>query len=324
MDNITEEILNLKAKRNAIILAHNYQRGEVQDIADYTGDSLELSRLAANTDCNVIVFCGVNFMAESASILSPDKIVLLPAKNASCPMADMISVSGPRALKNYFPGYEVAEPYTFPADFTLMDIKKRYPHAPVVTYVNSSAEVKAASDICCTSANAVKVVDSLKENEVICVPDKHLAAWIAHNTNKRIISWDGFCHVHDRVTPSDIDNARQRYPQAVILAHPECRLDVLLKADHVTSTSGMLRYAASSDAKEFVIGTEVELIYRLKKDNPEKRFYPLRGDMICPNMKKTTLKTVLAALQNLEHIIKTPEPIRERANQALNRMLSVT
>lgn len=320
---LREGILDLKEKKNAIILAHNYQREEVQDIADHTGDSLELSRIAASIECDVIVFCGVNFMAESASILSPDKMVLLPEIKACCPMADMIAVGGDRALRNYFPGYDYTGGYTYPADFTLRDMKKLHPGVPVVTYVNTTADVKAESDICCTSANGVKIVESLDTEKVICVPDKNLSAWIAKNTQKEVIAWDGFCHVHDRVISDDVIAARKEHPGAVVLAHPECRMEVLERADYVTSTSGMLRFAAASDAGEFIIGTETGLLYKLRKDNPEKAFYPLRKDMVCPNMKKTSLKSVLRCLETETYKIKVPEEIRIPAKEALDRMLAV-
>lgn len=322
-ESLREKILDLKEKKNAIILAHNYQREEVQDIADHTGDSLELSRIAASNDCDVIVFCGVNFMAESASILSPDKTVLLPEIKACCPMADMITVGGPRNLKNYFPGYEYTGGYTYPADFTLRDIKKLHPGVPVVTYVNTTADVKAESDICCTSANGVKIVESLNTDKVICVPDRNLSAWIAKNTKTEVIAWDGFCHVHDRVTAGDVEKARRDHPDALVLAHPECRMEVLEKADHVTSTSGMLRFAKESAAKEFIVGTETGLMYGLRKQNPDKIFYPLRKDMVCPNMKKTSLQSVLHALETETYKIKVPEEIRIPAKRALDRMLEV-
>jgi quinolinate synthase len=321
---VREKIQSLKEKKNAIFLAHNYQREEVQDIADHTGDSLELSRIAASIDCDIIVFCGVNFMAESASILSPDKTVLLPEIKACCPMADMVTVSGGRNLKNYFPGYEYKDGYTYPAEFTLRDIKKLHPGAPVVTYVNTTADVKAESDICCTSANGVKIVESLDTDKVICIPDRNLSAWIANNTKKEIIAWDGFCHVHDRVSAADVEKARREHPHAVVLAHPECRMEVLEKADHVTSTSGMLRYAGSSDATEFIIGTETGLLYGLRKNNPDKIFYPLRKDMVCPNMKKTSLNSVLHCLESETYKIKVPEEIRIPAKRALDRMLEIT
>ncbi|RMG69911.1 MAG: quinolinate synthase, partial [Nitrospirae bacterium] len=300
-----------------------YQREEVQEIADFTGDSLELSREAAKVDCDVIVFCGVNFMAESASILSPDKVVLLPELEANCPMADMIRVSGERKVWKSFPGYEEQPTFVFPHDFTLLDMKERYPGVPVVTYVNTTADVKAESDICCTSANVVKVVESVDSDTVICVPDRNLSAWAQKNTGKKIITWDGFCHVHDRIRAEDVKRARQEHPNAVLMAHPECRLEVLELADHVTSTSGMLRYARQSDAKEFIVGTEIGLLYRLRKENPDKVFHPLRKDMICPNMKKTRLESVLRALKEMTHEVKVPEDIRVRAVKALDRMLEV-
>ncbi|MBI5051017.1 MAG: quinolinate synthase [Nitrospirae bacterium] len=320
---LMEKILRLKEQRNAIILSHNYQREEVQDIADFTGDSLELSRTAAGVKCDVIVFCGVNFMAESASILSPEKKVLLTETGACCPMADMITVSGPRNLMTFFPGYKFTGEYTFPVDFTLRDIKKLYPDAPVVAYVNTTADVKAESDVCCTSANGVKVVESIDADKVICIPDRNLARWIAKNTKKEVIAWDGFCHVHDRVTVEDVVKARQEHPQALLVAHPECRIEVLEIADHVTSTSGMLRFAKSSDAKEFIIGTETGLLHRLRKENPDKKFYPLRKDMVCPNMKKTTLNSVLRVLETMTNEVKVPEEIRIPAKRALDRMLEI-
>ncbi len=320
---LRDRILDLKEKKKAIILAHNYQREEVQDIADHTGDSLELSRIAASIDCRIIVFCGVHFMAESASILSPDKTVLLPEIKAGCPMADMITVSGARNLKNFFPGFEYTGGYRYPAEFTLREIKKLHPGVPVVTYVNTTAEVKAESDICCTSANGVKIVESLNTDKVICVPDRNLSAWIAKNTKTEVIAWDGFCHVHDRVTPDDVERARQEHPDAVVLAHPECRMEVLEKADHVTSTSGMLRFAKGSPAKEFIIGTETGLMYGLRIQNPDKTFYALRKDMVCPNMKKTSLSSVLHALETETYKIKVPEEIRVPAKRALDRMLEV-
>lgn len=322
-ENLVEDILRWKSERRAIILSHNYQRPEVQDIADFVGDSLELSRTAAGMECDVIVFCGVHFMAESASILSPDKIVLLPEPEATCPMAAMITVGQPRKVWKTFPGYEVQPTFVFPHDFTLMDIKTQYPGVPVVAYVNTTADVKAESDICCTSANVVKVIESLPEDRVICIPDRNLSAWAQKNTGKKIISWDGFCHVHDRVTKEDVYKARKEYPDALLMAHPECRIEVLELADHVTSTSGMLRFARSSDAKRFIVGTETGIIHRLKKENPDKEFYPLRKDMICPNMKKTTLNSVLQSLKEMKHIIKVPEDIRIPARKALDRMLEI-
>ena len=320
---LREEILKLKDEKRAIILSHNYQRDEVQDLADFVGDSLELSRTASTIECDVIVFCGVNFMAESASILSPEKTVLLPELDASCPMADMIQVSSARKVWKTFPGYEVQPAFVFPHEFTLRDMKARYPGVPVVAYVNTTADVKAESDICCTSANVVKVVESLPGDKVICVPDRNLSLWAQKNTTKQVIAWDGFCHVHDRVTKEDVARARGEHPRALLMAHPECRPEVLERADHVTSTSGMLRFAAASEAKEFIVGTEVGLMHRLKKENPDKVFYPLRKDMICPNMKKTTLNSVLRALKEMKNVIKVPEEIRVPAKRALDRMLEI-
>jgi quinolinate synthase len=318
-----EEIQKLKSQRRAIILAHNYQRDEVQEIADFTGDSLELSRTASTIDCDVIVFAGVNFMAESASILSPKKIVLLTEIDAGCPMADMISVDSPRQVIKSFPGFNNPPPFIYPVEFTLRDIRAQYPGVPVVTYVNTTADVKAESDICCTSANVVKVIDSLPDEKVICIPDRNLSMWAQRNTKKQVIAWDGFCHVHERVKPEDVKKARAEHPKALLMAHPECRLDVLEMADHVTSTSGMLRFAKASSEKEFIVGTEIGLMYRLRKENPDKAFYPLRKDMICPTMKMTTLKSVFNSLKENKYIIKVPEDIRVPAKMALDRMLAV-
>ena len=318
-----QEILELKRQRRAIMLAHNYQRDEIQDLADFTGDSLELSRTASTIECEVIVFCGVNFMAESAAILSPTKTVILPEVEACCPMADMIQVERPRKMKSFFPGYEVQPSLVYPVEFSLNDLKQRYPGVPVVSYVNTTAEVKAHSDICCTSANVVRVIESLPGNEVICVPDRNLAMWAQKNSQKKVISWDGFCHVHDRVRREDAVKAKKEHPGALLMAHPECRMEVLEVADHVTSTSGMLRFAKSSPHKEFIVGTELGLMHRLRKDNPEKVFYPLRKDMICPNMKKTTLKSVYTALKEMKTIVSVPEEIRLPAKSALDRMLAV-
>ncbi|MBI4844023.1 MAG: quinolinate synthase [Nitrospirae bacterium] len=320
---IIDKILRLKKEKRAIIIAHNYQREEVQDIADFTGDSLELSQKAASADCDVIVFCGVDFMAESASVLSPNKTVLLPSKDAFCPMAGMITVKGQRNTRTAFPGYHYTDGYKYPSDYTLKDIKKAYPGVPVVTYVNTTADVKAESDICCTSANAVKVVESLDSGKVICIPDRNLSAWIARNTKKEVIAWDGFCHTHDRARKEDVYKARAEHPDALFLAHPECRMEVLELADHVTSTSGMLRYAASSAAKEFIIGTEIGLLHRLRKENPDKAFHILRKDMICPNMKKTTLESVLRSLQTMTNVVKVPDKVRLPAKKALDKMLAI-
>ncbi len=324
IESIREEILKLKSERNAIILSHNYQREEVQDIADFVGDSLELSRTAANIRCDLLVFCGVDFMAESASILSPEKTVLLPELNANCPMAAMVTVDRPRSIWKTFPGYEVQPRLIYPIEFTLRDMKRLHPGRPVVAYVNTTADVKAESDICCTSANVVKVIESLPDEEVICIPDRNLAMWAQKNTKKKVIAWDGFCHVHDRVTKEDVIKARKEHPRALFMAHPECRPEVLDLADVVTSTSGMLRFARSSQEKEFIVGTEIGLLHRLRKENPDKVFYPLRKDMICPNMKKITLKSVLKSLKELTHVVKVKEEIRILAKRSLDRMLEIS
>jgi quinolinate synthase len=318
-----EEILKLKHQRRAILLAHNYQRDEVQEIADFVGDSLELSRTASTMDCDVIVFAGVNFMAESASILSPDKIVLLTEINAGCPMADTIHVDLPRRERKRFPGFNNPPSFIYPPEFSLRGIKSQYPGVPVVTYVNTTADIKAESDICCTSANVIAVIESLPDEKVICIPDRNLSMWAQRNTKKQVIAWDGFCHVHERVKQEDVKKARKEHPKALFMAHPECRLEVLEMADHVTSTSGMLRFAKASTEKEFIVGTEIGLMYRLRKENPDKVFYPLRKDMICPEMKKTTLKSVLRALKKNDYVIKVPENIRVLAKKALDRMLGI-
>jgi quinolinate synthase len=323
-DSLRDEILRLKELRDALIIAHNYQRDEVQDIADFTGDSLELSRKASAIKCSVIVFCGVNFMAESASILSPEKTVLLPEIGACCPMADMVAVSTPRRLWKTYPGYEEQPGFVYPVEFTLRDMKAMHPGAPVVAYVNTTAEVKAESDICCTSANVVAVVNSMPGDKVICIPDRNLSMWAQRNTAKEVVTWDGFCHVHDRVTAKDVTEARREHPGALFMAHPECRPEVLELADHVTSTSGMLRFAGASEGGDFIVGTEVGLLYRLRKENPGKGFHPLRKDMLCPNMKKTTLQSIINALTKMENVVKVPEDIRVPAKRALDRMLDIT
>lgn len=293
------EILALKKKRHAIILAHNYQVPSVQDVADKIGDSLELSRAAASLDEDVIIFCGVDFMAETAAILSPQKTVVLPVRGAWCPMAHMIT---PEQLR---------------------ELKELYPDAAVVCYVNSTAEIKAESDICCTSANGVQVVNSLKESQVIFVPDRNLAAYVARHTRKQIIPWDGYCYVHDNFTSNEIMAARALHPKAEVLVHPECRPEVIDRADFVYSTAGMARHVRSSAAREFIIGTEVGMIYRLVKENPGKAFFSLSESAICQNMKKTNLEDVLRALQTLETRVSVPEDIASRARRSIERMLAV-
>jgi quinolinate synthase len=296
---IHDEILRLKEDRYAIILAHNYQRADVQDIADLTGDSLELSRAAATMDGDVIVFCGVDFMAETAAIISPEKTVLLPAQDACCPMADMITAD------------------------ELKLVKSRHPEAAVVCYVNTTAEVKAESDICCTSSNAVKVVNSLKENQIIFVPDRNLGLYTQRFTKKEILPWEGFCAVHDRITPDQVRKAHDLHPDAVILVHPECRPEVIDLADHVASTSGIIRHVCESRKKEFIIGTEIGILHRLQKECPTKQCYPLSQAAICTNMKKTDLNKVRNSLISLQPRITVPEEIAHRARCAIERMLAV-
>jgi quinolinate synthase len=301
MRKLKSDIKKLLKERNAVMLAHNYQRDEVQEIADLTGDSLGLSMEAAKTDAKVIVFCGVHFMAESASILSPDKTVIFPRMDAGCPMADMITRDG------------------------LIKMKEEYPGLPVVTYVNSAADVKAESDICCTSANAVSVVKSLKEaKRVIMTPDRNLSHYVTRFVkDKEIIAWDGFCPTHERLTPEDVLKLKKQHPDALFIAHPECRPEVVDLADAVSSTSGMYKFCRESNAREFIIGTEMGILWRLKRENPEKRFYLASRKLVCPNMKLATLEDVLIALEKMENIVKVPEDIRIPAKRALDRMLAV-
>jgi quinolinate synthase len=296
---IHDEILRLKEDRHAIILAHNYQPADVQDIADLTGDSLELSRAAATMDGDVIVFCGVDFMAETAAIISPEKTVLLPARDACCPMADMITAE------------------------ELKLVKTRHPEAAVVCYVNTTAEVKAESDICCTSSNAVKVVNSLQEDRILFVPDRNLGLYTQRFTKKEILPWDGFCIVHDRITPNHVQKAHDLHPNAIIVVHPECRPEVIDCADHVASTSGIIKYVGDSEKTEFIIGTEIGILHRIRKEYPTKKCYPLSPEAICTNMKKTDLNKVRNALISLQPRITVPEDIADRARCAIERMLAV-
>ncbi len=296
---LKKEIKRLKEERNAVILAHNYQIGEVQDIADYVGDSFGLSKQAAETNADTIVFCGVHFMAESAAILAPEKTVLLPEKLAGCPLADTITAESLRAEK------------------------QKYPEAAVVCYVNSSAAVKAESDICCTSSNAVKVVQSLPNRQVLFVPDCNLANYVSKFTDKEIIPWQGYCITHHRVTLKDLEKVRQLHPDGLVTVHPECRPEIVENADHVGSTSEILRFARESSAQKIIIGTEIGMIHRLKAENPEKQFYLLAPSLICPNMKMTTLSKVKESLEMMETQITVPEDIRKRAYMTLEKMLAV-
>ena len=296
---LVNKISELKKQRNAIILVHNYQIGEVQDIADYVGDSLGLSQNAARSDAEVIVFCGVHFMAETASILCPDKTVLMPEVRAGCPMANMITVEALRTLKD------------------------KHPEATVVCYVNTSAEVKAESDICCTSSNAVKVVESIREPEIIFVPDKYLAHYVSTKTEKKIIPWNGFCPTHVKILPEHILQQKKLHPEAEVMVHPECTPPVIALADEVLSTGGMCRYAQESKAREIIVGTEIGILHKLRKENPDKTFYPASESAICPNMKLTTLEKVLWSLQDMRYEVKVPQDIRLRAKKVVDKMLEI-
>jgi quinolinate synthase len=297
---LQNKIRKLLEEKNAILLAHNYQRPEIQDIADFTGDSLMLSIEAAKTKAEIIVFCGVHFMAETASILCPDKVVLLPVASAGCPMADMITAQ------------------------SLVKKKRDLPGVPVVSYVNSTALVKAESNICCTSANAIKVVNSLADaGTVLMTPDRNLARYTQRFTDKNVVFWDGFCPYHDRLTPEQVKKVKKDYPQAIFLAHPECRPEVLDLADEVKSTSGMLDYAQKSKNREFIIGTEIGLIHTLNTQNPDKIFIPADENMVCIDMKKIHLNDVINSLLSKDPVVKVEEEIRVRAKEALDRMLAV-
>ncbi len=299
-EQLAKRIEQLKNERGAVILAHNYQCDEVQDLADFTGDSLGLSIKAAETDADVIVFCGVQFMAETAAILSPDKTVLLPEKSAGCPMADMIDAEQLRQLRQEHPG------------------------ALVVCYVNSSAEVKAESDYCCTSANAVEVVESLPaDKRIIFVPDRNLGQFVAERTGKDIILWPGYCTTHVVITVDDIASARAEHPDAVVMAHPECTTPVREVADELLSTGQMLKFAAASETKQFIVATETGIIHALKKQNPQAEFFGATRRAICPNMKKITLDKVIASLEDMQHIVTVPDDVRAQARKALDRMVEV-
>ncbi len=296
---LVETVRALLKERNAIMLAHNYQRDEVQETADITGDSLALSQAAADSDADVIVFCGVHFMAESAAILAPEKTVILPRMDAGCPMADMITAP------------------------QLVEEKKKRPGVPVVAYVNTSADVKAESDICCTSANAVRVVDSLAEPAAYMIPDMNLSQYVARSTKKKMEWWNGYCPTHHRLLPEHVERAREENPGAVFVCHPECRPEVVEMADHVCSTSGMYKYARETDAPAFIIGTEMGILYRLRKENPGKRFILPTDALICPNMKLTTLEAVAESLREMKNVVTVAEDVRKKAVASLERMLAV-
>lgn len=299
IETLKRKIAVLKKKRHAIIIAHNYQRIEVQQVADILGDSLELSQAVVKVKAKVVLFCGVHFMAETASILNPKKKILLAVKEAGCPMADMITLK------------------------ELRQLKKTYPGVPVVCYVNSSAEVKAESDVCCTSSNAIEIVNSLPDKQVIFVPDKNLGIYVQSKLpNKKIILWEGFCPTHIRVSEEEIVEAKRKYPKAEFLAHPECPTRLLQHADYIGSTSGMLRYTRQTQVKEFIVGTESGMIYRLQKENPDKKFYCPSEHFICADMKLTTLGWIAHSLEKLVFEVKVSAAIRKKAKRVLDRMLS--
>jgi len=305
LNELQRELRRLAAERDVVILAHNYQRPEVQDAADHTGDSLELARIAQNDEHSVILFCGVHFMAETAYILAPQKTVLMPDKRAGCPMADMVTVHGLRKLK------------------------AEHPDAVVVAYVNTSAGIKAETDVCCTSANAVQIVERFpKDQTIIFVPDRNLGGYVARQTGREetMIMWQGWCHVHDDFRAAEIEAIRAAHPGSMLMAHPESRREVLDIADVVTSTSGMLRYPAGSDATTFIVATETGLLYRLGVLYPDKKFIPASSRAICPNMKLTTLEKCIATLSDewddvLDHEVTVPEHVRVKALQAVERMI---
>lgn len=296
-DELVVEIERLKAERDAVLLVHNYQRPEIQDIADYIGDSFDLSKRAAELPHQTIVFCGVRFMAESAKILSPQKTVLLPRADAGCPMADMVTVE------------------------ELQEAKLKHPNARVVCYINTNADVKAECDACCTSANALKAVEGVGGEEVIFVPDRNLASWVARFTDKTIIPWDGFCYVHERMTVRDVAESKEASSDGRVVVHPECRPEVVDQSDDVLGTMGMVRLAGESPLERFIIGTEEGLLYRLRKENPHKEFYTLGPARMCRNMKITRLEDVYLALEEDRFKIEVDPEIARKAKKALDKML---
>jgi quinolinate synthase len=299
-ERLTEKILRLKKEREALIVSHNYQVGEIQDIADFVGDSLELSQIAARTPAKVIVFCGVHFMAETAAVLCPEKTVLVPDLSAGCGMSEMISAEEVRRLK------------------------ARHPGAVVVAYVNTSAAVKAESDICCTSSNAVEIVRSIpEEREVIFIPDQYLGNFVQEQTGRKMILYNGYCPTHFRIMSSEVEKARREHPAAAVVAHPECLPDVSAKADRVLSTSGICRAAKSILQEEVIVATEIGILHRLRRENPEKTFVPACSWCDCGHMKVNTLEKLLWSLEDLEHRVVVPEPIRSRARLAIDRMMEL-
>lgn len=300
MTDYIKEINRLKKEKDAVIVAHNYQVDDVQDIADLVGDSFALSKFCAQDDRKTIVFCGVHFMAESAKILSPDKTVLLPERHAGCPMADMVTREA------------------------LIEEKKKHPNAAVVCYINSSAEVKAECDVCCTSSNALKIISKLPQEEILFVPDENLGRYIqAQLPEKKFIYWKGYCPTHNRIKTDEVIKIKELHPDALVLVHPECREEIWRLADFVGSTTQIIEYANKSDAKKFIIGTEVGVLHTLKRENPEKEFFLMSSGLICPNMKKTSVESVYKALRDNEYEITLSDEIIEKASKCLERMLEL-
>ncbi len=301
MNELIEKINKLKKEKNAVILAHCYQNVEIDEVADYVGDSLYLSQMAAKTNADIIIFAGVYFMAQTAKILNPSRKVLLPRLESGCRMADMITLD------------------------QLREFKSKYPKMPTVCYINSTAEVKSECDICCTSSNAVKIVDSLKADEVLFLPDTYLGKWVESQLgNVKVNTYTGFCPTHVQIRPNDITEARKKYPNALVLAHPECHQSVVAMADYVGSTTGIMKFAAQSDKKEFIIATEKGVVDRLKRDYPEKEFYLIKDNVICPNMKWHTLTDIYNALDREEHEITVDTEIASKALKCIDRMLEVS
>ncbi|MCY9511264.1 quinolinate synthase NadA [Paenibacillus larvae] len=296
---LKERIKQLKKERNAIILAHYYQRDEIQDIADFRGDSFLLAQKAAETDADIIVFCGVHFMGESAKILAPDKKVIIPDERAGCPMADMVNVEG------------------------LKELKRKHPHATVVAYINTSADVKAETDICCTSANAVKVIESVETDEIIWVPDKNLGNYVSKFTNKNMIIWEGYCNTHDMLTVKDVEDMKAKHPNAQFVVHPECRPEVVAMGDFVGSTTAIIKYCRESGCQEFIVGTEDGTGYQLRLDSPHKTFHFATKYLVCPNMKVNNLKKVARCLETMQPEVFVPAHIADQARLSLERMLQV-
>ncbi len=301
MNELIEKINKLKKEKNAVILAHCYQNVEIDEVADYVGDSLYLSQMAAKTNADIIVFAGVYFMAQTAKILNPDRKVLLPRLESGCRMADMITLE------------------------QLREFKSKYPEMPTVCYINSTAEVKSECDICCTSSNAIKIVDSLKAKEILFLPDTYLGKWVESQLgNVKVNTYTGFCPTHVQIRPKDVTEARTKYPEALVLAHPECHQSVVEMADYVGSTTGIMKFAAQSDKKQFIIATEKGVVDRLKRDYPEKEFYLIKDSVICPNMKWHTLTDIYNALDREEHEITVDKEIASKALNCIDRMLEVS